>query len=906
MNNNERLEPITSKNIDNFTTADVEEILKRTKLNKDGYPLIWPSKNQIGKRIVISFYKVTIDGDDEYKEPVSFDIYDDEKFDRNAKDAVAKVKFLSAYLSNNKSLSGAVYWKGVLSNKLDSKTKKRFFKNLMTKYFHIEDADLIEKYFEPLEGTHIPYWPNSYYDGKEVIFAAVHANLAATSNPKEFVEKDINFTVCKGDLFDLKKSEDLRKVKIVHDMLDTNRLVYGFYYKGQLLPLYLNKKFKLYLEKSFIKKNFCVEDKEFLLTYITRGTKENLPLYWPMNDKKGRPIVVSVLNANGAGIDPKYANFDLYSDEPLNLNAEDVKAKLSIVQELLSGKKLISGVLYLDGMLIPGVESKSEIERRVGKVEKALNVYISTNEDFIRISNSFTIEDREKLLRLGDQYNEYFTDNFTKVPGRYTPENGEVPELHFERVNVLDELGNYILAEDLTLDVTGDKYNDKNVVEVFKHMANPHTKVRGGVYYKGKNVNFPSVNSFGRKVNKESFLHFVYSKVNAETLEQIKKFASEPKYKFNIDSVSKLPKFWATKNKDGREVLLSVVDSDIHFKVGRYTVKACNNINFDVYTGETLGLVGESGSGKTTITRAILGINKLTKGGIYYKGKLISGKMKRKEAHTMKKNIQMVFQDPAASLNERANIDYIVSEGLYNFKLFKTKEERIEKVTNMMREVGLLPEHLSRYPHEFSGGQRQRIGIARALIIEPQLVLADEPISALDVSIRAQILNLLRRLQKANDITYVFIAHDLSIIRYISDRIAVMHKGYIVELGPAEEIYSNPLHPYTRSLLTAIPQPDPKTKNERKKVPYNQGDIVYGECTWEEFRPQHYVLVNDRLREDVKKRVAKINDNAVTEVKKTSETKKTAAKKTSTSKASAPKKEASISKKKTTKEEATK
>ncbi|MDY6429805.1 MAG: ATP-binding cassette domain-containing protein [Bacilli bacterium] len=307
-------------------------------------------------------------------------------------------------------------------------------------------------------------------------------------------------------------------------------------------------------------------------------------------------------------------------------------------------------------------------------------------------------------------------------------------------------------------------------------------------------------------------------------------------------------KYWPTRDKDDREVLLSVVDADVHFKNGRQVVKAVNNATFNVYEGETFGLVGESGSGKTTISRAILGINKLKKGAIYYKGKLISSGLPKKESHRIKKDIQMIFQDPAASLNERANVDYIVSEGLYNFHLFKTKAERIEKVVNMLGEVGLLPEHLSRYPHEFSGGQRQRIGIARALVIEPQLVLADEPISALDVSIRAQVLNLLKKLQNEQQLTYIFIAHDLSIIRYISDRIAVMHNGHIVEMGIAEDIYSHPLHPYTKSLLTAIPQPDPKTKKERKKIRYEQGNLKYDECWFEELYPKHLVLVNDELK----------------------------------------------------------
>ncbi|MBR6287865.1 MAG: ATP-binding cassette domain-containing protein, partial [Acholeplasmatales bacterium] len=283
------------------------------------------------------------------------------------------------------------------------------------------------------------------------------------------------------------------------------------------------------------------------------------------------------------------------------------------------------------------------------------------------------------------------------------------------------------------------------------------------------------------------------------------------------------------------------------FKNGRRTVKACNSLNFDIYVGETFGLVGESGSGKTTISRAILGIYNLTNGAIYFKGKLISGSLKKSEIKQNKKNIQMIFQDPAASLNERANIDYIVSEGLYNFKMCKTSEERLEKVTRMLKSVGLLPEHLSRYPHEFSGGQRQRIGIARALVIEPQLVLADEPISALDVSIRAQVLNLLKKLQNENELTYLFIAHDLSIIRYISDRIAVMHNGHIVELGRAEDIYSNPIHPYTRALLTSIPQPDPISKDSRKKLVYSKADLNYDKSSWIMIKPEHYILATPEL-----------------------------------------------------------
>lgn len=303
------------------------------------------------------------------------------------------------------------------------------------------------------------------------------------------------------------------------------------------------------------------------------------------------------------------------------------------------------------------------------------------------------------------------------------------------------------------------------------------------------------------------------------------------------------------KTPDGKEVLLSVRNADVHFKVKKRVIKACNHINFDIYKGETFGLVGESGSGKTTISRAILGINKLTNGEIIFQGKDISKKLTRQEVKENKRKIQMIFQDPASSLNERANVDYIISEGLYNFKLFTDKEDRLKKVCKIIEEVGLLPEHLSRYPHEFSGGQRQRIGIARALVIEPELVLADEPISALDVSIRAQVLNLLKKLQKERNLTYLFIAHDLSIIKYISDRIAVMHQGYIVELGAADDVYSQPIHPYTKSLLTAIPQPDPNYKMKKHHTVYEKGDMDYETCEWIEVKPGHFVLGTKELIE---------------------------------------------------------
>jgi len=291
-----------------------------------------------------------------------------------------------------------------------------------------------------------------------------------------------------------------------------------------------------------------------------------------------------------------------------------------------------------------------------------------------------------------------------------------------------------------------------------------------------------------------------------------------------------------------REVVLQLNNLDVVFVHGKKRVKAVQNVTLHIYKGETFGLVGESGSGKTTVGRAILGITHTDGGDIIFKGQKINQKLPKEEKRALKKKIQMIFQDPAASLNERANIDYIVSEGLYNFKLFETEEDRSQKVVNALDEVGLLQEHVTRYPHEFSGGQRQRIGIARALIVEPELVVADEPISALDVSIRAQVLNLMKKLQEERDLTYLFIAHDLSIIRYISDRVGVMHNGYIVEMGSSEVIYKNPVHPYTKSLLTAIPQPDPISERHRERKHYHQGSIDYSKGEWVEIAPEHYVL----------------------------------------------------------------
>ena len=303
------------------------------------------------------------------------------------------------------------------------------------------------------------------------------------------------------------------------------------------------------------------------------------------------------------------------------------------------------------------------------------------------------------------------------------------------------------------------------------------------------------------------------------------------------------------------EKLVEVKDLEISFGEGKKKFVAVKNANFFINRGETFSLVGESGSGKTTIGRAIIGLNETSKGEIFFDGKQINGKKSRKESSEIIRKIQMIFQDPAASLNERATVDYIISEGLYNYHLFENEEERVQKVKDIIHEVGLLSEHLTRYPHEFSGGQRQRIGIARALVMQPDFVIADEPISALDVSVRAQVLNLLKKFQKELGLTYLFIAHALSVVRFISDRIAVIYKGVIVEVAETEELFNNPIHPYTKSLLSAVPIPDPIL--ERKKVlkvyDPDQHDYSVEKPEMVEIKPGHFVWANKTEVENYKK-----------------------------------------------------
>ena len=296
------------------------------------------------------------------------------------------------------------------------------------------------------------------------------------------------------------------------------------------------------------------------------------------------------------------------------------------------------------------------------------------------------------------------------------------------------------------------------------------------------------------------------------------------------------------------DVLLSARDISVTFGKGKRAFRAVKNVSFDIYRGETFGVVGESGSGKTTIGRAIMRIQPLSSGEICYNGQRISGSIPHELDNEMTRKIQMIFQDPMASLNERAKVEYIVAEGLYNISRYVSREYVKEAVSRALSDVGLLPEFASRFPHEFSGGQRQRIGIARALIMQPEFIVADEPISALDVSIRAQVLNLLQRLQRERKLTYLFISHDLSVMRFICDRIAVIHKGVLVELAGTEQLFAHPLHPYTRALLSAIPLPDPAREKHKQLEVYDpsQHDYSVDRPVWVEIEPGHMVRGNQK------------------------------------------------------------
>ena len=294
-------------------------------------------------------------------------------------------------------------------------------------------------------------------------------------------------------------------------------------------------------------------------------------------------------------------------------------------------------------------------------------------------------------------------------------------------------------------------------------------------------------------------------------------------------------------NTENRKRLVEVKHLKQYFGSKKNVVKAIDDISFEIFEGETFGLVGESGSGKSTTGRALLRLYKPTEGEILFEGKDIANLKKGKELLEFRKEAQMIFQDPYASLDGRMKVRDIIAEGIDIHGLAKTAEERDAMVDELLETVGLNKEHANRYPHEFSGGQRQRIGIARALAVNPKFIVCDEAISALDVSIQAQIVNLLKRLQKEIGLTYLFIAHDLSMVKYISDRIAVMYRGRIVEMGSADCVYNNPQHPYTKSLLSAIPLPDPREEKNRKRLVY-KGEEFSEKASLQEVEPGHFVL----------------------------------------------------------------
>lgn len=298
-----------------------------------------------------------------------------------------------------------------------------------------------------------------------------------------------------------------------------------------------------------------------------------------------------------------------------------------------------------------------------------------------------------------------------------------------------------------------------------------------------------------------------------------------------------------------RKKILEVKHLKQYFKNGRTVTKGVDDVSFDIYEGEVFGLVGESGSGKTTTGRSILQLYKPTAGEVLFEGKDVAKLHGRDEQLAFRRDAQMIFQDPYASLNPRMTVEDIIAEGLDIHHLVKDKAERRKRVEDLLETVGLNRNHASRFPHEFSGGQRQRIGIARALAVEPKFIVADEPISALDVSIQAQVVNLMIDLKKQHDLTYLFIAHDLSMVKFISDRIGVMHYGKLLEVGSADEVYDHPLHDYTKSLISAVPQPDPEIERSRKRIDYEygkfEGDGKDDQRSMHEIRPGHFVKCTD-------------------------------------------------------------
>ena len=295
-----------------------------------------------------------------------------------------------------------------------------------------------------------------------------------------------------------------------------------------------------------------------------------------------------------------------------------------------------------------------------------------------------------------------------------------------------------------------------------------------------------------------------------------------------------------------KEPLLRVEDLCMYFSSKNHVIRAAQNVSFEINEGETYGLVGESGSGKSTIGRCVIRLYEPTSGKIYLKGTDISGALDKEKKELLYKNIQMIFQDPMSSLNPRKTAEEIVGEGLDIHHLYDSREERKEKILRILSMVGLSPEQAGRYPAQFSGGQRQRIGIARALVMEPSLIIADECIAALDVSIQAQVVNMLRRIKNELGTSFLFISHDLSMVRYLSDKIGVLHLGFLLESGTSDEIFSNPVHPYTRSLISAIPSPNPLVQlKEREYYDMEKDGVYYDNGSWHLIEGTHKVWCTD-------------------------------------------------------------
>lgn len=307
---------------------------------------------------------------------------------------------------------------------------------------------------------------------------------------------------------------------------------------------------------------------------------------------------------------------------------------------------------------------------------------------------------------------------------------------------------------------------------------------------------------------------------------------------------------------DTREKILEVKHLRQYFNVGKKDeVRAVDDVSFDIYKGETFGLVGESGSGKTTTGRAIIRLLDPTDGQVLFNGRDVASLKSKSDMMAFRREMQMIFQDPYASLNPRMKVKDIVAEGIDIHHLAKNDKDRTNQVEDLLETVGLNRDHSSRYPNEFSGGQRQRIGIARALAVQPDFIIADEPISALDVSIQAQVVNLMKELQEQKGLTYLFIAHDLSMVKYISDRIGVMHYGKLLEIGPAEEVYNHPLHLYTESLVSAVPQPDPEFERNRRQVVYDSTPEFDGKKRqMVEITPEHFVRASEDELDTYRKR----------------------------------------------------